>query len=345
MATLKPREIDAFIARPDPSYPVIMLYGPDSGLVSERANKISENTGIDLSDPFNLIKLSADEATADPIRITDEANTISMFGSKRLIRISGRTQRDMMKCLKPVLETPPDDALIVIEAGDLAKSSGLRRNLEKHQSAICIPCYQDNDAALDRLISEEITDKGLSIDSQTRKELVALLGSNRLLSRNELQKLALYCENNGRVTAEDLSAVVGDSSNLMINELIDCVGTGNTALLQNLMPKAIEAGNAPDIVLLSTLKYFQQLQAMRHQMDKGSNPASIVAAARPPVHFSRKNKVISALSIWPVANLSRALARLDQTMLECRKNALASASIAGTTLLALTLEAKSLNKR
>lgn len=346
MAVLKPREIESFIAAPSYSHAVYMLYGPDAGLVSERADMLAKKSGVDLSDPLNLIRLSADDAASDSAKIADEAHTIGMFGGKRLIRISGKTQRDLMKSLKPVLDVPPEDAIIILEAGDLTKSSALRRNLEKHKSALCIPCYQDNASALDALIDQEIVAHGITIDRETRIELRGLLGGNRMLSRNELQKLALYCGDRKVLSIEDIRTVVGDASNLIINELVDGIATGNSALLQDLFPKVIEAGSSPDIVLLTTLRHFQQLQRMRHQMESNrQNAASLVGSLKPPIHFSRKDLVARALSVWPLENLNKALNRIDKAVLECRQLGPTSASIAGTTLLALCLEARALSKR
>ena len=61
MAALKSNQVDAFINNPDYSKPVILIYGPDEGLVSERADKLAEKSGVDLSDPFCLIRLNADD--------------------------------------------------------------------------------------------------------------------------------------------------------------------------------------------------------------------------------------------------------------------------------------------
>ena len=35
MVALRGKEIDAFLARPDPGRPIILLYGPDAGLVRD----------------------------------------------------------------------------------------------------------------------------------------------------------------------------------------------------------------------------------------------------------------------------------------------------------------------
>ena len=173
-----------------------------------------------------------------------------------------------------------------------------------------------------------------------------MLGDNRQLSRNELQKLALYCEGQSTVTSADITLIIGDGSSLVLNDVVDATATGNTSKLQSILPKAIEAGTSPDMVLSAVLRHFQLLQHLRSKMETSRQPAtSLVSAARPPIHFSRRNTVSSALSVWPVSRLSKALIRLDSMMLECRKNASAAKSITGTTLLALALEAQALARR
>lgn len=346
MAVLNNRDIEPFLANPKFSHIVYLLYGPDQGLVNERANQLADKSGVDLSDPFSLLKLTADDAAGDPGRISDEANTISMFGGKRLIRVSGKTQRDLYKCLKPVLDYPPQDALVIVEAGDLKKSVALRRNLEKHKLSLCIPCYQDNAAALEMLIDQEIVSAGLRIERETRAELRSMLGDNRQLSRNELKKLALYCDGKNAVTIEDVRAIVGDGSSLVLNDVVDAAATGNTALIQKNLPKAVEAGINPDMILSGTLRHFQFLQLLKNKMDsEGQQASAAISYARPPVHFSRKDAIVSALTHWPADRISKAMIRLDSMMLECRKNSAASSSIAGTTLLAVALEAQLLKRK
>lgn len=345
-ALTKAREIDAFLARPTFEQKVILLYGQDPGLVAERADRLAGLTGVDLSDPFSLIRLDADEAASDSARLADEAHTIGMFGGSRLIRVSGTTRRDLSKSIQPVLDTPPEDAIVLIEAGELRKTSGLYKQFASSKAGLSIACYQDNDRALDQLIDEEIVQAGLSIDRDTRIELKSLLGDNRMASRGELAKLALYCEGQPAVTLDHVRAIVGDAAKLVIDDVIDAVAIGNPARLQEKLPRAFEADHRPDMVLFAAIRHFQMLQAGRFKIEKKRQAASsVVKGMRPPVHFSRADAVSQALGAWTLERLGRALTRLDKTMLECRQNSDAAKPLAGTTLLALSLEARALARR
>jgi DNA polymerase-3 subunit delta len=52
MTAVKAADVEAFIARPDPSRPVVLVFGPDAGLVSERVNALVKASVDDANDPF-----------------------------------------------------------------------------------------------------------------------------------------------------------------------------------------------------------------------------------------------------------------------------------------------------
>src|SRR6202008_1602635 len=87
LVALRGKDIDAFLARPDPGRPIILLYGSDAGLVRERADAPLASAGDDPKDPFSLVKLDGDELSAEPSRLVDEAMTIPLFGGRRAIRV------------------------------------------------------------------------------------------------------------------------------------------------------------------------------------------------------------------------------------------------------------------
>ena len=71
MVALRGRDIDVFLARPDPSRPIILLYGPDAGLVRERADALMASAVDDPNDPFSLVRLDGDELSAEPSRLVE----------------------------------------------------------------------------------------------------------------------------------------------------------------------------------------------------------------------------------------------------------------------------------
>ena len=62
MVAIKNQDADAFVARPNPAQPVVLVFGPDAGLVHERAEKIINVSVADVNDPFALVRIEGDGA-------------------------------------------------------------------------------------------------------------------------------------------------------------------------------------------------------------------------------------------------------------------------------------------
>src|SRR5689334_158422 len=119
---VKSSDADRFIARPPQGLMAALVFGPDQGLVRERAETLAKPVVPDLSDPFRVAEFDEDAIAADPARLWDEAAAISMLGGRRVIRIRG-AGNTVAKHFEKFLDEPPGDALVVVEGGDLAKTS------------------------------------------------------------------------------------------------------------------------------------------------------------------------------------------------------------------------------
>src|ERR1041384_4784918 len=155
MVALRGRDVDAFLKAPDPARPIILLYGPDAGLVRERADALAASAVDDPADPFSLVRMDGDELAAEPSRLVEEAMTIPMFGGRRAIRVRAGS-RNFASGVDTLAEIPLQDCRIVIEAGDLRPESPLRKACERAKTAVAIGCYPDTERNLARLIDDEM---------------------------------------------------------------------------------------------------------------------------------------------------------------------------------------------
>lgn len=341
MAQRKASQVDGFVTKPDKNIALVLLYGPDQGLISERADKLVTNYGIKADDPMGVCRFDADDIGSDPGKLADEAYAISMFGGARIIRIKGSTRKNILGSIKPILENPPPECWIVFEGGDLKRDSGLRKLIEKSPAAMALPCYQDGASALEQLIGEEITSNNLSIDRDTKAYLKSLLGDDRRASRNELKKLALYAHGQDTISRDEIAALLGNVSAVENHDIIDAASLGRTDFLQTRFDQLISSGMAPDILIMSCLRHFQLLHHLRATMEANrSGAASLVGAARPPIHFSRRDNIIRVLGMWKLDKIEIALDRLNTAFYETRSKPDLARSIAATTLLAIALLAK-----
>jgi len=337
---IKPAEADRFLSRPDPAIRIVLIYGADEGLVAERsATFVKAVTGAS-DDPFSHIRLEPSALSEDPGRLADEAHAIPMFGGRRAIsiRLSGNWQ--IMPALEAIIAAPPADAWVVIAAGDLRKTSPIRRLAETSKAAAAVPCYADSARDLDRIIDEEARSAGLTIDLEARTALRDLIGGDRMQSRSEIAKLCLYAANDGRITLDAVRAVIGDASAFASDEAIDAVGLGSAADFARIYRRLVASGTPGFVVAGAAIRHFDFLHRARAAHDGGASSGEIVARAAPPIFFKRREIVERQIALWPLARIERVLALLERTMIDSRLNAAIADEIVGQALLmAATLAA------
>ena len=78
MVALKSSETERFLARPDPARPIVLVFGPDAGLVRERVEALIHGAVDDPKDPFQLARIEGDDLSGNPGRLVEEANTIPL---------------------------------------------------------------------------------------------------------------------------------------------------------------------------------------------------------------------------------------------------------------------------
>lgn len=341
MAQKKAHEVDQFINRPGSSFPVVLIYGPDRGLVNERARRYAQATRLPLDDPFAVIRMEADEIDADPSRLADEAHTISMFGGQRLIWIKNAAgQKKLAEAIKLLAHEPPHETFILVEAGDLKKGAALRSAVENASAGMALPCYTDDARGIDGVIDDVLGEWKLQITMDARHLLRASLGGDRLATRGELEKLCLYARGKPHIDIDDVREAVGDVAALSTDEVIDAVLLADLPRFEASFDRVVKSGTAPFLLLNTAARQFQQIQTLRHIADTERKSASaVVAAARPPVFFSRKKLVENSVNRWNADSLARVLERLQRAVLESRRNAALAVPIIRQCLLAIAVEA------
>lgn len=339
MVAIKNSDADAFAARPDAARPIVLLYGPDAGLVRERAERIIRGSVDDLNDPFALVRLEGDELASTPSRLVEEAHTVPLFGGKRAIWIKAGG-RNFAPSVEMLLAAPPIDCRIVIEAGDLRKTSPLRTICEKAKSAAAIGCYADGERDLVRLIDEEMRTAKLAIAPDARAALVSLIGGDRQASRSEIRKLALYAHGRERVDLDDVLAVVADASALALDAVVDAAFAGRTGEAEAQFTKALDAGTSTGTIVGAALRHVAQLHKARLAIEAGERTEAALYSFIPPVHFSRKPLVESALSAWTSARLARAMDLLAEALLNVRRTPALADALGQRALLQVAMTAR-----
>jgi DNA polymerase-3 subunit delta len=332
MVAIKAADADAFVARPDPARPIVLVFGPDAGLVSERVGALIKASVDDANDPFALARLEAEDLSAEPSRLAEEAQTIPLFGGRRAVWVKAGG-RNIAPAVEALLALPRLECRVVIEAGDLRRNAPLRALCEKAKNAAALPCYADSERDRERLIDSEMREAGLKLTPDARAMLVPLLGGDRQASRNEIAKLALYARGQDQVGVDDVAAVVSDASALALDDIVDLAFAGRPPELETQLAKARVAGSPAGSIFYAAQRQVAQLHKWRTAIEAGSGFS--LDAVQPPLHFRRKTLIEAALRIWTAARLQSAMAELADAVLQSRRNADLADTIVERALLAI----------
>ena len=332
-------QLKAFFKKPDPTFKVVLFFGPDQGLVHERTKTLIKLVVSDIHDPFLISELTGKQILSDPGRLIDETMAQSMIGGESIVWIKLGTE-DISKSIENYLKTNNGGSLVVIEAGDINIRSPLRKIIENNKIAIAVPCYLDNQKTIAALIDQMLNDNNKKITSDARSYLIESLGSDHLISRTEIEKLIIYSGENKNILLSDIKAIIGDSGAISIEEICYCTGEGNIIDLERNLSRAFTEGINSITVLKSVMRHFLKLHLVASRLNDGGALDQSIKLLKPPVVFLFLNRFKNQIALWSINNLERALQLLQEAEIECKSTGYPVNSICSRTLIRIAQRAK-----
>ncbi len=329
--------IDAFLK--SPNLPLVLLHGPDAGLVAERGLILARGVEGAMQDPFRFAELMNPPGDT----LLAEAMAAALTGGRRVVRVRD-VHESHAKALETLIKTPPE-TLVILEAGELTAKSKLRAAAEKAPSVAVIACYAIDQARLPQAISTRLRAVGVQID----QDAAAWAGQN--LSGEEgplgqaLEVLTLYAGEEKRLSLADVSAVLADGGDSSMGDAIDAALTGDPEATDKALSLAYEEGIAPVGLLRVLLAELLRLRVAAGAMAEGASAQEAMAAMRPPVFFKRQALVGKALRLWPLPALDQAVSAALTAEAACKTTRVPEHDYCRQTMLALALRARAAGRR
>ncbi|MCB1478319.1 MAG: DNA polymerase III subunit delta [Rhodobiaceae bacterium] len=330
MVAIKAGGVESFLSRPDTSIRLAVIYGPDTGLVSERCRALSEK--LAKHHGGDIERFDA-ESAADPGALFDAATSLSLFGGQQVILV-----RPGAKQIAGIVESILDHdggAPLVVEAGDLKPSAPLRKLAEKHDKAVALPCYVDGAQELGKLIDTMCNEAGLTMEPDARSALLQLIGGDRLATRGELDKLRDYCTGESTINLTDVLAVCGDASAILLDDAVDAVALGDAATADAILRRSVQAGTAVPAIIAALTRHFLQLRSARIAVEDGATADTAMRAMRPPVFFKRQQAFKRQITQWRREAIDQALERIQSADAATRLNPALELELASRLMLGL----------
>jgi DNA polymerase III subunit delta len=211
---------------------------------------------------------------------------------------------------------------------------------DEAENAVAIACYGDNARDLPDIVRDTLKAAGLSIAPDALDDAASRLGSDRGVTRRELEKLALYAHGQKQVTADDVRAVLGDEAEVRAEEALDAAGQGDLNRLDLALERLWMSGTSPIGIVRMAMAHFQRLALARAEMEKGETADGAMKKLRPPVHFMRSASFKGQLNNWDASRLGDALDLLLETEALCKTTGVPPETVTARALFNIAALAK-----
>jgi DNA polymerase-3 subunit delta len=344
------RQIESFVKAPDDAARVILVYGPDQGLIKERSKKMAITVISDLNDPFNVATFTSDKIISEPALFYDEANAQSLMGGNRLIFIKNATD-GLSVLLKEYLENPSNETLVIVEADDLGPRSSLRKLCEASKRAAAVPCYIDDERTLAQIIRDMCTHAGYGIDQDALIAFSGAIIGDRVIARNEIEKLILYKgisssyqgfegeavrEKLGQININDIYASCGDVRDWSMDKLVYAIADGSIQESQTIIESLIKDQLAPIVILRSVQNHFWRLMNVQIKQNDGLSQEEALRTLSPPLFWKVEDQFKRQLNRWSISALESALDALNKMEAMSKQSGYGDHSLLKNTILQIT---------
>lgn len=329
--------IDAFIKSPHLN--LILLHGPDAGLVAERGQALARGVEGALADPFRYAELQNPPADA----LLAEAYAAALTGGQRVVRVRDAAEIHA-KALEKLVKSPPE-SLVILEAGELTGKSKLRGAAEKAAEVAVLACYVIDQARLPQVVAARLRGAGVRIDQD------AAIWAGQNLSGEEgplaqaLEVLTLYAGVGKQLGLADVKAVLADGGDGSMGDAMDAALTGDMEGADRALGLAYEEGITPVAMVRVLLAELLRLRVAAGAMAEGASAQEAVAGMRPPVFFKRQIVVGKMLRLWPPAALDQVLAAMLAAEAACKTTLVPEHDYCRQTVLALAQRARAQARR
>lgn len=287
-----------------------LIYGENLGLINDIKIKISKK-----NQKNKILKFNQDEILKNEKIFFTEIYNKSLFENenKKVFFIDSVNDK-FVKIINQIFPLASDN-LIFLFSNILEKKSKLRNFFEKEKEVDIIPCYQDNEITIKRIIKEDIKNySGLT------KPIIDLImescGNDRIKIKNEINKIKTFF-NNSPLNYKSVSSLLNMKENEDFNFIRDFAISGNKNKTGKYLDSTIFE-TEKSTYYLSNLN--QRLLSLKEVVKNKKNLEQTINEIRPPIFWKDKSTYLLQAKIWNTQKLNKALNKIYITEIKLKTN-------------------------
>ena len=226
------KQLDSFLNNLAANKPLfVCVYGDDSGLTTEYTSKVAKHVCEDINDPFLVSRFRVEDVVENPTCLLEAVQTISFATGQKLVYLQG-VSKDLPANIKDkvnksiinVLDSLTEGTTFVFAASGYDAKLALINQIEKHEDAIGVRCFQDSDISIKQLLQKRLADEGKAMQPDAMAFMLSNLGNDRAVTQSEIDKLFLYTLKDDTITLEHCLDTLSDAPSVNAFELCDAIG-------------------------------------------------------------------------------------------------------------------------
>lgn len=285
--------------------------GPDESGVADAVDRIA---GL-LEDPGERIDFTGAELRRDPVRLGDEARSVSLFGAARhiVVRASGDEVAEATEIL--IGGTAPSCPVLIAAPGATDKSKTAKLLADRKDALVVV--FWPPDARSVAVTVRELADRaGLRIDTALAERIARAANLDTRIAASEVAKLAVYLDASPQAPrsadAKAFEAIGASTEEDGMMAIVNAVLGGEPARLGAELDRMRHLGLNPVAVLLSFERRTAQLAALAAKLGKGGNVAALIEAEKAArrINWKDEGDLRKQLGIWRGRRLERLVAKI-----------------------------------
>lgn len=317
---ITPAQINSFTKNIPNNIKIILLYGVDYGLVKDLTETIKQSfLGLsynkDAINEFDAINLKKDSSLLQEALYSEN---LFLQNQKKIITITN-CNSTITPIISDLLNNINQDTLLLLLAEELPANSSLRKLAEKEINIATIACYHDSADTIKNYIKTTLVTNGYTIEPEALNWLSNNLGNDRLVTKQEINKLIIYKGDHKNISLENVLEVVSNNSELALNEIIFDITLGNQIKAYSTLQQFLLT--SPAIMVIRALNNSFRRLLLAKQLQNENFPINVIAnKLTPPVLFLHVEKLKKQLSLWNIGSINNYLSKLTSLELSIKSN-------------------------
>ena len=265
---------------------ISLFYGENLGLINDFKELIRK-----YNNKSEIIRFNEEEIIKKNIIFFREISSNSLFSEKKIVFIDQASDK-ILDLIQEVEKINVRESIYLFSS-ILEKKSKLRAFFEKSDKYNIVPCYEDNEATLKRIILQNLKDfKGITTENINL--IIDNCSYNRTKLKNELNKIKSFFHDKILNTAK-IEKILNIKTNDDFDKLKDAALLGNRKDTNKLLSDTI-LETEKNIFYLNSIN--QRLGKLLEINNNKSNFEKAINDLRPPIFWKDKPNFISQAKVW-----------------------------------------------